>query len=215
MDIREFLILFLVGMVFCSLPFVGVCFRCLNTMFHENGHALMAILTLGKIKKIDISSTTEGAISHVTKNKFTRLLVTIAGYPFASFMALAMAYLYVKEDYEMILYVIVTALLINLLMWVRNSFGVFWIIIFGSIIIGTYFFIPQLNILLMKLIVAILLYENVKTAMVILKLSIQKRKEAGDATTMRNITKIPAFVWGLLFFAQAVLMTYSITMIEI
>lgn len=213
MDIKELVVLFLVGMIFCMIPVVGTYFRCLNTMYHEDGHALMSLLTFGKIKKIDIFYNTEGLITHTSKNRFLRFLVTLAGYPFASAMAWVLAYLYLQEDYEKLCYLIAGTGVINLIFWVRNLYGIIWLITFGTMTVLTYFYVPQLNILLIKLIVAVTMYASVKSAFDVLSLSIKKPKDAGDATTLRKSTMIPTFIWGSLFFAQSILALYLITKI--
>jgi hypothetical protein len=87
-------------MVFVAMriPYLGVIIRVFNTLIHESAHASMAMLTSGKILKIELQNDTSGTTLSVAKNKRSQFLVAIVGYPLAAaagyllFWAIAHAY---------------------------------------------------------------------------------------------------------------------------
>ena len=59
---------FAAGILITRLPFVGKFFRITNTLIHESGHAIMALLTSGNVVSIDLMSDTSGTAT--TKSKY-------------------------------------------------------------------------------------------------------------------------------------------------
>ena len=79
------LIFVVVALILPRIPVVGKFFNIINTALHELGHALMALLTGGEVRKIELFNDTSGTTTTVSKNKFASVLVSLAGYPFAAF----------------------------------------------------------------------------------------------------------------------------------
>jgi len=57
---------------------------------------------------------------------------------------------------------------------------------------------------------ALLLVESLFSAFIIFVLSIKYPNDAGDATSLKQLTHLSARFWGFLFFAQAVYVAYLI-----
>jgi hypothetical protein len=87
-----------------------------------------------------------------------------------------------------------------LLLWIRNIYGALWIIVFCAI---NGYLIYLGNVQYIK--VAALLYavfiavDAVFSSLTVLFLSFKQKDKAGDATLLKKITGVPAFVWGILF----------------
>src|SRR6056297_3111471 len=43
-----------------KIPFIGRYFQVFNTLIHEDGHAIMALLSRGQIKRIELFADTSG-----------------------------------------------------------------------------------------------------------------------------------------------------------
>ncbi len=199
--IGMFILVFLIA----RIPNVGVYFRCINTLIHEVGHALFSILTSGSIERIELFSDTSGAAYTKSKNIFGKLLVPLAGYPFASFSAFGAFWLLEngKQDWFLIALGSVSAL--SLLLWVRNSYGVFWLITFSLILFAVWYFEnPTFSFYTSYFFACMLAIESLYASFVILYISAENPKSSGDAANLRKLTFVPAVVWGILFAAQAI-----------
>jgi hypothetical protein len=55
----------------------------------------------------------------------------------------------------------------------------------------------------------IILIENTKSCLTILYLSFFKAKQSGDCSILAKVTKIPTFIWGLIFNAINTYVVYK------
>jgi hypothetical protein len=199
-----FYAIIIIALVLTRLPFIGKFVRVVNTMIHESGHAIFALLTSGSIVKLDLFQDTSGAAKTQSKYYLGKVLVSLAGYVFASASAFFLFYLLKKEMYDFVLYILGGFAIINLIFWVRNSYGIFWLISFIAIIGGViYYKNPTATFATAVLFSAISAIEALVSAGVILYISINASQQAGDAKNLKEYTYIPAVIWGLFFFAQA------------
>lgn len=221
----NFLILFVLAIIVLKTPVIGKYVKIINTLIHEIGHALMAIVTRGSVGKIQLFANTEGAAW--TSNRFWigRFLTSIAGYPFASIMGFVFCYLITKQSpinidfsfrsinidlsvsgFDMTIYILILFLVISLVFWVRNLYGFFWMItftaLFGFILWLNNPFITE-NVVIF--IVAVIVIEAFTTTIDIVMLSFKTPHNAGDAKNLAEATYIiPAQVWGIVFLLQAI-----------
>jgi len=194
----------LAGIAIVSIPVVGVYFRVLSTLFHEIGHGLMALIMGGGVRKIELSASTAGLATTTSRNWFSRVMILLAGYPFASMMAALSALILSSYGTSKLLLFIGLIAIISMVIWVRNIFGLIWIAAFSGITIFAYINADsKFSFLYAMFIVVILSIESVRSAVVILTLSFKSKKDAGDARDLAMITKIPTLFWGFLFFLQS------------
>ena len=189
---------------------VGMCFAMVNTMVHESCHALMAILTGGKIKGISLFTNTSGVAETTSNSRIAMILVSYAGYTGSSLASIGLFYLLYIGQYEWIIYFFIVLSAINLL-WIRNIYGVVWLTSFSGIII--FFLYKNLVVLLIHTSIflsCMVLVQSIVSAFEIMKLSVSSRKDAGDATNLAKFTFIPAVFWGILFLVQSIMATYFI-----
>ena len=164
----------------------------------------LRLLTGGKIYSISLYASTEGLASTGSRSKLGRILTSIAGYPFASAVSFLLMYLLVQKEYDMICYIFAGFIVVNLVLWVRNLYGIVWLLIFGAMVGSIlYFDYPSIEIFAIKVFVAIIFSEAIYTAVVIFILSIKDKQNAGDAKNLAKSTFIPTAIWGVLFMAQA------------
>lgn len=133
-----------------------------------------------------------------------RVLVSASGYVFSSAAAFLFLLLLKKDKHQWILWILIAFAAVNLLLWVRNLYGIVWLAAFLAFLLyllragsGT---LVEYSILL---ITGIVLVESVSSAFQIMWLSLAQSSAAGDATNLARATYIPAFIWGIGFFAQS------------
>ena len=91
----------------------------------------------------------------------------------------------------------------------RSKFTLLWMFLFDSLLVALlYFHIEWLIVLLVGLFVASCIMESLTSSFTLLRINIKsfKTKESvGDATYLKNITKVPAIIWSLIFVSFSVI----------
>lgn len=196
-------------LIILRLPFIGVYLRCLNTLIHEMGHAIIAIIGSGQVIRIDIFGDTSGTTLTKSNDKLVHFFVSFAGYPFSSFFAFALFYLLYHKYDELLLYLLLGISLTALIFFVRNNHGIFWII---SFILLTSIIILVNNQPLISffslLYSTIILADALMSSFHLFLITIKKPKQAGDSTNLQKLTKVPAIIWSLIFILQASFLFY-------
>lgn len=200
--------MFILTFLICRIPNVGVYFRCINTLIHEVGHALFSIFTSGSIERIELFADTSGAAYTRSKNIFGKLLVPLAGYPVASFASFGAFWLLENGKVDWFVYILGGISILSLILWVRNGFGIFWLITFSLLLFCIWYFEnATLTFYLSYFFACMLSIESLYAALVILYISAENPKGSGDAANLRKLTYLPAVVWGIVFAAQAIYFT--------
>jgi len=199
----------LVVLITNRIPFVGKFLRIINTLIHESGHALMAMLTSGEVHEIELFGDRSGAATVKTKGKFSFFLVSLSGYIIGSVFAYLMFYLISLGKYNVVIYTVVIIALLNLTFLVRNTYGVFWIIIFIILLLLARFYLNEFfQFVFTAWISAVMLFEAFYSAVELVIIASRKPKAAGDATLLAKTTGIPALIWALLFVLQSGFFVY-------
>lgn len=178
-------------------------------MIHETGHAVMNLLLDGKVHYIALFANTEGVTVTSYSSFFSGFMTSIAGYVSASAMVLLFAFLWKTKRHRSILYILLLFSTVNLLLWVRNVYGIFWLVLFIALLVWLVVkckdaeWISHITFALMLL----LLISSTLSALDIFLLSVTSPGMAGDAANLARSTGIPALIWGVLFLGQAVAFT--------
>lgn len=199
-----------IALILPRIPVIGKFFNIINTAIHEFGHAIFALLMQGKVKKIELMKDTSGNTVTQCPNLFGNILVSLAGYPFAAAVGYFCCYL-IKVGYQYGLIVGLSVLfLLMLVFWIKNGYGVVWILLFcgfnGWLIYAN---LSQYIDLAALFYAIVIMMEAVSSSFILLFLSIKDSNAAGDATNLAKFTHIPAFIWALLFVAFSVWMGYK------
>jgi hypothetical protein len=205
-----FYIFLALSIIISRLPIVGKYFVGINTLIHETGHALVALFLSGKVHKIDLSSDASGSVLTSTDNKFKTFLVSIVGYPFSSFTAYIFFYLIHKQAYDYVLFIIISIAILNLILYVRNWYGIFWLLSF--LIISGLIIYLKIQMLLFGFVLLcsfIILSDSILSAIILLIISVKTPKLAGDAKNLADLTHLPAVFWSLLFLATSLIIGYK------
>jgi hypothetical protein len=199
------------ALVLPRIPVIGKWFNLINTAIHELGHALMALIVEGNVKKIELFNDASGTTTTSTKTKFGSFLVSLIGYPFSSAVSCFIFYL-ISVGYETGFLIGISILFFFMLvLWVRNIYGAIWILAFCAIngyliyLDNTHYI--QIVTLLYAVFIAV---DALVSALIVFFLSVKQKDKAGDATLLKKNSGIPAFIWGFLFAAIAVSAFYWI-----
>lgn len=197
-----------IGLAFIviQIPIIGDYFRIINTLIHESGHAFMALFG-GNVESISLYMNADG-VTHGTQSIWIVDFITCAaGYTIASLIAYVSFWLIKKKKHILFIDMLLGIIVVNLILWVRNPYGLFWLASFGILFLALLIKGSKKVIHnLVLLIASVLLVESVSTAYDIFIISMIQPHAAGDATNLSQLTAfIPAQVWGGFFFVQALL----------
>ena len=187
------------------VPILGSYVKVINTVVHESGHAFIALLG-GHVERISLFSNTEGVTYSTQSNWIGAFFTSLAGYLFSSIIAFLSFWLIGKKYYRIFIGILLVFIGLNLIFWVRNIYGLFWLLTFGAAFLVLLFKGRQslINTVLL-LIATILLVESVSSAYEIMLISFLHANSAGDALNLAKLSAfIPVQIWGIFFFAQAV-----------
>ena len=172
------------------IPYIGKYLRVVNTLVHESGHAVAALICSGEVYNVELFSDTSGTAVTKTKGKFGQFLVSIAGYPFG--------------EYRIVLYILACFSLLNLMFYVRNAYGIFWLITFTAIIFLVNFYGGEfLQYAFTAWLSGIMLFEALYSSIELVIIATKKSKAAGDAYSLERLTGVPSMLWALIFVAQS------------
>jgi riboflavin transporter FmnP len=194
----------LVSFVLMRVPILGTYLTVVNTMIHESGHALMALLTHGDVAAMSLFMNTEGATWVASASRFGQILTSLAGYVFSSVAAFAFFWLLKKSKHSLVCCLLLGFVAADLLLWVRNLYGILWLLTFGALLI--YLLRSSRTMLVryaMLFICGIVWVDSIWSAVQVLELAVLYPSSAGDAANLARYAVLPAFVWGALFVLQS------------
>jgi hypothetical protein len=193
------------------IPIVGKFLNVLNTLIHESGHAIMSLLTGGGVVNIKLSADTSGAAQTKSKYWIGKFLTSLAGYPVSSAVAWLFFWLINQQQTNYVFYIIVSLVFINLILWVRNTFGMIWLVVMGSIYVLIYLYTSlTIQSYFTTFCAGIILFQSVYSSFTLLIISVKQPTKAGDAKNLKEFTFIPALFWASAFCAFAVYVTYKV-----
>ncbi|KZE81115.1 hypothetical protein AV654_01060 [Paenibacillus elgii] len=174
-------------------------FRNLDTMIHEFGHAIVTLALSGKVMYIELFANHSGVTYSQVTNRWSLLPIALAGYTTASLFALFMFRMRASEKHRLGLQVMTAIAIVALILFVRNEFGIFWLL--GFIILNTIMlaFMPRwLSDLYYLLLAFLTLEESVFGPFSLILYAWNDPAKAGDATNLSLVTPIPAIGWAVL-----------------
>lgn len=205
----KLLLYIVVAYIVLQLPIIGTFLRAANTMIHESGHAVVVLLTKGQVEHISLFMNTEG-VTHATSAFWLGGFLTgLAGYTFSAVVILVLAHLWKSRQYRLIHLILLTFAVVDLIFWVRNFYGIIWLLVFIAVLVVLMRFKKTTTASALTLILLIiLLADSVRSGYDIFVLGLFHPKSAGDATYMTSLTHVPALFWGSLFFAATLLFAW-------
>lgn len=177
------------------IPFSSY-FRNINTMIHELGHAMAALLTSGEVYQIVMNADHSGVTYAAVTSEWSAFIVGIAGYPAGSLFAVALFYMhYRKRQKRGLLYLSLLGL-IMLIFFVHGGFGIGWLVGFIVLNLLMLVLVRTVRGVYFLLVAFLTLEESVWGAVTLLLLAWLEPETAGDAANLAALTGIPAIVWA-------------------
>ncbi|MDG9673084.1 M50 family metallopeptidase [Micromonospora sp. DH14] len=170
------------------------------TIAHEGGHALVALLTGRKLRGIRLHSDTSGLTLSAGRPTGPGMILTLlAGYVAPPLVGLAGAWLLGGNRITLLLWVAV-ALLLAMLVMIRNAFGVVSLLVTGALVFAvSWYATPQVQAAFAYTGVWFLLLGGVRPVVELQRLRSRGRMPASDADQLAGLTPFPAFFWVSVF----------------
>lgn len=183
-------------------------------MVHESGHAIMALFTSGEVDSIELNPNASGLTRTKSKSAIASVVITFSGYLFASAFAWISFWILVNKGYPWFFYLVLATAMLNLMLWVRSPFGIFWIIVFiTSIGLVWWYFPGKVSTLFALALASMIQFESLFSTFVLMKISLQKSSAAGDAAQLQKVLWLPAAIWALFFVAFALYCTWNVILL--
>ncbi|RAO06519.1 hypothetical protein ONO23_02278 [Micromonospora noduli] len=166
------------------------------TIAHEGGHALVALLTGRKLHGIRLHSDTSGLTLSAGRPTGPGMILTLlAGYVAPPLVGLAGAWLLGGNRITLLLWVAV-ALLLAMLVMIRNVFGVVSLLITGALVFAvSWYATPQVQAAFAYAGVWFLLLGGVRPVVELQRLRSRGRMPASDADQLAGLTPFPPLFW--------------------
>lgn len=170
------------------------------TIAHEGGHALAAVLTGRRLTGIRLHSDTSGLTLSAGRPSGPGMVFTLlAGYVAPSLVGLAGAWLLGGNRITLLLWIAV-ALLLAILVMIRNVFGVVSIVVTTAIVLAvSWYASPQVQAAFAYAGVWFLLIGGVRPVRELQRLRRRGRMPESDADQLAGVTHLPALFWVALF----------------
>ncbi|MEV6053570.1 M50 family metallopeptidase [Streptomyces sp. NPDC052107] len=172
------------------------------TIAHEGGHGLIALLTGRQLTGIRLHSDTSGlTLSRGKPYGIGMILTAAAGYTAPSLLGLGGAALLAAGRITLLLWV-ATALLVAMLVMIRNAYGVLTVVLAGgAFLLVSWLTGPQVQAAFAYVVVWFLLFGGVRPPF-----ELQMKRSRGgagdsDADQLSRLTHVPAALWLFLFHA--------------
>ncbi|NOU70700.1 M50 family peptidase [Paenibacillus sp. LMG 31458] len=193
-------ILFLIGSALLTHWIPSSFFRNLDTMVHEFGHAVVTLALSGKVMYIELYQDHSGVTYSSITKQWAIIPVAIAGYITASLFAWFLFSAYSKGKQRLGLQVMIVLSALSLILFVRNGFGIMFLVGFIALTIIVLALTPKwLRDFYYLLLAFLCLEESVFGPFSLVIYAWGNARQAGDATNLALNTGIPAIVWAILF----------------
>ncbi|MEV7725450.1 M50 family metallopeptidase [Streptomyces sp. NPDC101733] len=174
------------------------------TIAHEGGHGLLALLTGRRLDGIRLHSDTSGVtVSRGKPSGVGMILTAAAGYTAPSLLGLGGAALLSAHRITLLLWA-ATALLLALLVMIRNAYGLLTVVLTGGTFLLVSWLTPaQVQALFAYAVVWFLLLGGVRP---VFELQVKRRRGGApdsDADQLGRLTHVHPIAWLLLFHAVA------------
>lgn len=166
------------------------------TIAHEGGHAVFALLTGRRLRGIRLEFDTSGlTLSSGRPTGPGMMLTLLGGYIAPSLVGVLGAWLLGGNRITLLLWLAV-ALLLLMLINIRNLFGVVSLVVTGAIVVAvSWYAAPQVQAAFAYAGVWFLLFGGVRPVFELQSLRRRGRMRESDADQLAHLTHVPALFW--------------------
>lgn len=171
--------------------------RLAVTVVHEAGHALVAVLVGRRLAGIRVHSDTSGVtVSRGRPRGPGMVLMLLAGYLAPGVLGVVAALLFTHGRALVLLWLLI-AVLVGVLVWVRNGYGLLTVLVLGAgLAVVTRYGNARAQAVLACLVSWILLLAAPRPLVDLLRRSARSRR-GSDPDQLARLTRIPAVLWIL------------------
>ena len=170
------------------------------TIAHEGGHAVLALLTGRRLQGIRLEFDTSGLTLSAGRPTGPGMMLTlVGGYIAPSLVGVLGAWLLGGNRITLLLWLAV-ALLLLMLINIRNVFGALSLIVTGALVfVVSWYASPQVQAAFAYAGVWFLLFGGVRPVFELQSLRSRGRMRESDADQLARVTHVPALFWVGLF----------------
>lgn len=181
-------------------------FKLFTTWVHECGHAVAAVLVGGRVMSITIQPDTSGLTqSLVPSTLFARGVVASAGYLGAALVGcLLMAATRVEKWAHAILLGVGVCMLVTVLLWMRNLFGVAAVVAWGVALIAMARRRKLTNAV--TFLFSLLAIQVALNSVYDIRVLFLIDGGPSDAATMARLFLVPAWMWATMWMVISIAM---------
>lgn len=175
------------------------------TIAHEGGHGLVALLSGRRLDGIRLHSDTSGlTVSRGKPYGLGMVLTAASGYTAPPLLGLAGAALLAAGHITALLWG-ATALLLAMLVMIRNAYGALTVVIAGALfLLVSWLTKAQVQAAFAYLVVWFLLAGGARPVFELQRSRRRDRSGTSDADQLARLTHTPVALWLLLFYAVAI-----------
>lgn len=171
------------------------------TVVHEAGHAVVAVLVGRRLQGIRLHADTSGVTVSRGRPTGPGMVATLAAGYLAPAAVGVGAALVLAAGRGVLLLWLVLLLLVSLLVWVRNWYGVLTLVVAGAGVgLLTWYADPEVQSLVAYLVAWLLLLAAPRPVLELITAG-RRRSRSSDPDQLARLTRVPALVWCLLMLA--------------
>lgn len=169
--------------------------RLAVTVVHEAGHALVAVLVGRRLAGIKVHSDTSGVtVSHGRPRGPGMVVMLLAGYLAPAVLGVVSALLF-SNGHALALLWLLLAVLVGVLVWVRNGYGLLTVLVLGvGLAAVTRYADARAQAVLACLVAWVLLLAAPRPLLDLLRRSKTGRR-GSDPDQLARLTRMPALLW--------------------
>lgn len=173
------------------------------TLVHEAGHALVALLVGRRLQGIRLHSDTSGVTLSRGRPRGPGMVAMLAaGYLAPAALGLGAALLLADGRALLLLWSLV-ALLVLVLLWIRNAFGLLVVLLVGAAVALVTSYAGAQTQTAAALLVAWLLLLAAPRPLVELLVAGRAGRRGSDPDQLARLTRVPSVLWTLLLLAAS------------
>ncbi len=172
-------------------------------------HVLAVVVTKeGKSNKIKLFKTGTGETTNMIDSKIQKAMIVYVGYTGTLLLAIGLFYLLSINQFHFVLYFFIGLMVVSILLWIRNFFGVMWALSFAALLVLPLYLKNELAIMHISIFISsLILIQAIINAFQVISQSFQTGRKPG---TLERIARVPAIICGVALLGQSLYAAYFI-----
>lgn len=210
MSTTSLILLYLAAALAISrLPMFRVYFSLCNTLIEKIIHVLAVVVTReGKSNKIKLYKNGSGETTSIVDSKIKKVMIVYIGYTGTLIVAMGLFYLLSFNQFDWVIYFFIGLMVISILLWIRNFFGVLWALSFVALLAVPLYFRNEAVIMHISIFLSsLILIQAIINAFQVIG---QSFKTGGKPGALAKIARVPAIICGIALLGQSLFAAYFI-----